>query len=225
MQHRTVSDLMTTSVVRVRRDTGFKKIVRLLADYDITAVPVVDSNDRPLGVVAETDLLYKQAGQLDPAGLLPVQHPQPADRGRIEATTAEGLMSSPAVTGRPQWTVVEAAQVMERHRVKRLLVVDEAERLVGVVSRADLLRVFLRGDRAIRDEVAEVVLARTLGSACSAVTARVVNGQVFLGGTVERKSLIPLVVRLCHGVDGVVSVDTERLGHRIDDVCESAAAR
>jgi CBS domain-containing protein len=223
MQHRTVSDLMTTSVVRVRRDTGFKEIVRLLADHDITAVPVVDSDDRPLGVVAETDLLHKQAGQLDPTGLLPVQHTQPADRDRIEATTAEGLMSSPAVTGRPQWTVAEAAHMMERHRVKRLLVVDDAERLVGIVSRADLLRVFLRGDRAIRDEIAEHVLVRTLGGACSAVTARVVDGQVFLSGTVERKSLIPLVIRLCHAVDGVVSVEAERLGHRVDDVRESTA--
>lgn len=136
MQHRTVSDLMTTSVVRVRQDTRFKEIVKLLSDYDITAVPVVDSDNRPLGVVSETDLLHKQVGQLDPAGLLPVLNPQPADRAKTEATAAEGLMNSPAVTGRRQWTVVEAAQVMERHRVKRLLVVDEAERLVGVISRA-----------------------------------------------------------------------------------------
>jgi CBS domain-containing protein len=224
MQHRTVSDLMTTSVVRVRRDTGFKEIVRLLADNAISAVPVVDGDDRPLGVVSETDLLRKQAGQFDPAGLLPALPAQPADQARTRATTAEGLMNSPAVTGRPQWTVVEAAQVMERHRVKRLLVVNEAERLVGVISRADLLRVFLRGDRAIRDEIAEVVLVRTLGSACSGVTARVVDGQVFLSGTVERKSLIPLVVRLCHGVDGVIDVEAGRLGHRVDDARGSAVA-
>ncbi|MEH0421162.1 CBS domain-containing protein [Streptomyces sp. B21-083] len=223
MQHRTVSDLMTTSVVRVRQDTGFKEIVKLFAQHDITAVPVVDGDDRPLGVVSETDLLHKQAGQVDPAGLLPVLNPQYSDRARTEATTAKGLMSSPAITARPQWTVVEAAQVMEVHRVKRLLVVDEAERLMGVVSRADLLRVFLRGDHAIRDEIAEVVLVRTLGTAPTAVTVRVVDGNVFLSGTVERKSLIPLVIRLCQGVDGVIDVAADRLGHRVDDVCGNAA--
>jgi len=220
MWHRMVSDLMTTSVVRVRRDTGFKEIAKLLAEYDITAVPVVDDDERPVGVVSEADLLRKEAGQLDPAGLLPALHPRPTDRARQEATTAEGLMNSPAVTARPQWTVVEAAQVMERHRVKRLPVVDEADRLVGVISRADLLRVFLRGDRAIREEIGRDVLVRTLGIAPSAVTVRVVDGRVSLSGTVERKSLIPVTVRLCRGVDGVVDV-SEQLDYRADDTSET----
>ena len=220
MQHRMVSDLMTTSVVRVGRETGFKEIAKLLAEYDITAVPVVDDDDRPVGVVSEADLLRKEAGQLDPAGLLPVLHPHTADRAKAAATTAEGLMNSPAVTARSQWTVVEAAQVMERHHVKRLPVVDDAGRLVGVISRADLLRVFLRGDRAIREEISRDVLVRTLGLAPSAVTVRVVDGRVALSGTVQRKSLIPVAVRLCRGVDGVVDV-SEDLTHTIDDTGQS----
>ncbi|MGP4051259.1 CBS domain-containing protein [Streptomyces sp. 2A115] len=227
MQHRMVSDLMTTPVVSVRRDTGFKEIAQLLAEYDITAVPVVDEEDRPVGVVSEADLLRKEAAQLDPAGLLPVLHPKPAARAKAEASTAEGLMNSPAVTARPQWTVVEAAQVMERHRVKRLPVVDEAGRLVGVISRADLLRVFLRGDRAIREEISRDVLVRTLGIAPSAVTVHVVDGRISLKGFVERKSLIPVVVRLCRGVDGVVDVSAE-LDYRLDDTSatpETGASR
>lgn len=191
MQHRMVSDLMTTPVVRVGKDAGFKEIAKLLAEYDITAVPVVDDDDRPVGVVSEADLLRKEAGRLDPAGLLPVLHPRPADRTKQEATTAEGLMNSPAITARPQWTVVEAAQVMDRYRVKRLPVVDEAERLVGVISRADLLRVFLRGDRAIREEISRDVLIRTLGIAPDSVTVHVVDGRVALSGIVERKSSFP----------------------------------
>ncbi|KUN82766.1 CBS domain-containing protein [Streptomyces griseoruber] len=215
MWHRMVSDLMTTSVVSVRRDTGFKEIAKLLAEHGITAVPVVD-DERVLGVVSEADLLRKEAGLLDPAGVLPVLRPGPADRARAEATTAEGLMNSPAVTARPQWTAVEAAQVMERHHVKRLPVVDEADRLVGLVSRADLLRVFLRGDSAIREEITGEVLIRALGITPGAVTVRVVDGRVSLTGTVERKSLVPVVVRLCQGVDGVVDVSAE-LHHRVDD--------
>ncbi|WP_060887832.1 CBS domain-containing protein [Streptomyces caniscabiei] len=223
MRHRLVSDLMTTPVVRVHPDTGFKEIAKLLAEYDITAVPVVDDDDRPVGVVSEADLLRKEAAQLDPAGLLPVLHPKPAARAKAEASTAAGLMSAPAVTARPQWTVVEAAQVMERHRVKRLPVVDETGRLVGMISRADLLRVFLRGDRAIREEINGDVLLRTLGISPDAILVRVVDGRVTLRGTVERSSLVPVVVRLCGGVDGVVDVSAE-LEHRVDDSDTSAGS-
>jgi CBS-domain-containing membrane protein len=223
MRHRMVSDLMTTSVVRVPGNTGFKEIAKLLAEHDITAVPVVDDDDRPVGVVSEADLLRKEAGQLDQAGLLPVLHPRPTDRAKQEATTAEGLMSSPAITARPQWTVVEAAQVMETHRMKRLPVVDEADRLIGLISRADLLRVFLRADQAIRDEISGDVLVRTLGITPSAVTVHVVDGRVTLSGTVERASLVPLAVRLCQGVDGVVDV-SERLDHRTDDTAGAPSA-
>ncbi|MCX5554657.1 CBS domain-containing protein [Streptomyces sp. NBC_00038] len=222
MRHRMVSDLMTTSVVRVQRDANFKEIAKLLAECDITAVPVVDDDDRPVGVVSEADLLRKEAAQLDPAGLLPALHPRPADRAKAGATTAEGLMSSPAVTARPEWTVVEAARVMEQSRVKRLPVVDEAGRLVGVISRADLLHVFLRGDRAIREEIDRDVLVHTLGIAPGAVTAHVVDGRVSLIGTVERKSVIAVAVRLCGGVDGVVDV-SEGLGYRVDDTGGPAA--
>lgn len=216
MRHRTVDDLMTTPVIRVRQETGFKEIAKLLAEYGITAVPVVDDDERVVGVVSEADLLRKEAAQLDPAALLPVLRPRPADRTKAQATTAEGLMNGPAVTARPQWTAVEAAQVMERHHVKRLPVVDEADRLVGLVSRADLLRVFLRGDSAIREEIAGEVLVHTLDVAPGAVAVHVVDGRVSLKGTVERKSLVPVVVRLCQGVDGVVDVSAE-LHHHLDD--------
>ncbi|MFG3233262.1 CBS domain-containing protein [Streptomyces antibioticus] len=216
MWHRKVSDLMSTSVVRVRRDTGFKEIAKLLAEYGITAVPVVDDEEHVVGVVSEADLLRKEAAGLDPAGLLPVLRPRPADRAKAEATIAQGLMNSPAVTARPEWTAVEAAQVMERHHVKRLPVVDEAGRLVGLVSRADLLRVFLRGDSAIREEISGEVLLRTLGIEPGEVTVHVVDGRVTLRGTVDRKSLVPVTVRLCQGVDGVVDVTAE-LNHHVDD--------
>lgn len=222
MWHRTVSELMTASVVKVRRDTGFKEIAKLLAEHDITAVPVVDDEEHAVGMISEADLLRKEAAQLDPAGLLPVLRPRHAERAKAEATTAEGLMNSPAVTARPQWTAVEAAQVMQRHHVKRLAVVDEADRLVGVVSRADLLRVFLRSDSAIREEISGEVLLRTLRITPGAVTVRVVDGRVSLTGTVEHTSLVPVVIRLCQGVDGVVDVSAE-LHHRVDDTAVAPA--
>ncbi|MFD8078414.1 CBS domain-containing protein [Streptomyces sp. NPDC059718] len=223
MYHRNVGDLMTKAVVSVRPDTSFKEIARLLAEHDVTAVPVVDEGDRPVGVVSEADLLRKEAGLPDPAGLLPARHPRPGERSRIAATTAEGLMSSPPTVARPEWSVVEAARVMERRGVKRLPVVDGTGRLVGVVSRTDLLRVFLRRDRAIREEITGELLVKTLGLAPDAVAVQVAEGKVTLDGVVDRRSLVPVVLELCRGVDGVVDVEA-RLGYKADDTVHPAPA-
>lgn len=216
MRHRIVSELMTTDVVNVRQDATFTEIAKLLAEHGITAVPVVDDTDRPLGVVSEADLLRKETSRLRTTGRLPTPNPESAERTKADATTAAGLMTSPAVVARPDWTVVEAARAMEQNRVKRLPVVDDSGRLVGVISRADLLRVFLRGDRAIREEITGDVLMRTLGIPPTTVTAHVVDGRVTLRGVVERKSAIPVALRLCHGVDGVVDV-SEHLDFKVDD--------
>lgn len=207
---------MTRAVVPVRPDTGFKEIARLLAEHDITAVPVLDHEDRPLGLVSEADLLLNEAAQEDPAGLLLTPQLPSRDRARSRATTAEGLMTSPAVCARPEWTVVEAARLMQRRRVKRLPVVDEAGRLVGIVSRSDLLRVFLRQDRAIREEIRHDVLDRTLRLSPDAIDVQVHEGRVTLTGTVEHRALAAVVERLCRSVDGVIDV-TNRLGYHTDD--------
>ncbi|MFF4794646.1 CBS domain-containing protein [Streptomyces sp. NPDC001276] len=216
MRHRTVEDLMTRGVVRVRRDTPFKQVARVLADNEVTAVPVVDELDRPVGVVSEADLLRTVAGHPDPAGLLPGTRAEDARHGGSAAGTAEALMTAPAVCARPEWTVVEAARLMDGHRVKRLPVVDEGGTLVGVVSRGDLLRVFLRRDEAVFEEITQDVLARTLGPTPADVTVGVSDGRVSLKGTVRARSLIPVIERLCGGVDGVVSVSTD-ISYRCDD--------
>ncbi|NXY93013.1 CBS domain-containing protein [Streptomyces sp. BR123] len=187
MRHRSVADLMTPTAVTVRPATAFKEIARLLQEFDITAMPVVDETGRPVGVVSEADLLCR--------------------RTVGSAPTAEDLMTSPAVTGRPEWSVVRAARVMQRHGVKRLPVVDTDGRVIGVLSRSDLIRLFLRRDRAIQEEIVEDVLARTLRIAPSSITVDVDDGQVTLSGTVPRPEVLPVVVRLCQSVDGVVDVD------------------
>ncbi|MGW3323718.1 CBS domain-containing protein [Streptomyces virginiae] len=187
MRHRSVADLMTSTAVTVRPATAFKEIARLLKEFDITAMPVVDATGHPVGVVSEADLLRRR-----PAG---------------GAATAEHLMTSPAVTARPEWSVVRAARVMQRHRVKRLPVVDEEGRVVGVLSRSDLIRLFLRHDHAIQEEILEDVVTRTLHLAPSAITVGVDDGLVTLSGTVPQPGLLPVVVRLCQSVDGVVDVD------------------
>lgn len=222
MRHRTVSDLMTHTVLRVRPGTPFKDIARILADHDITAVPVVDDGDRVLGVVSEADLLRRESAQPDPAGAMNVLDTAGTGTPEAAAATAQGLMTSPAIVARPEWSCVRAARIMDRSRVKRLPVVDETGRLTGIVSRADLLRVFLRRDALIREEITGDLLDRTLGIGPDEVTVRVTDGRVHLHGTVDRRSLVPVLVRLCEGVDGVVQV-TADLAHRTDDM-EAAAS-
>ncbi|MEV4230778.1 CBS domain-containing protein [Streptomyces bobili] len=215
MHHRTVEELMTRDVVRARRDMPFKEVVKLLADNGVTAVPVVDELDRPMGVVSEADLLRKSSAQADPSGLTPVPHLEAWERAKAEGTRAEELMSAPAVCARPEWTVVEAARLMAVQNVKRLPVVDETDRLQGIVSRGDLLRIFLRRDDAILDEITGDVLRGTLGPVASDVTVEVREGRVSLGGSVEVRTLIPVIERLCRSVDGVVSV-AEHIAYRAD---------
>ncbi|MGV9253679.1 CBS domain-containing protein [Streptomyces sp. NPDC003697] len=204
MRHRSVSDLMTPTAVSVQRGTALKEVVRLLEEYDITAVPVVDDG-RPVGVVSEADLMRRQTGG-----------------GAVRV--AEDLMTSPAIVAEPDWNVIRAARTMERHHIKRLPVVDGLGRLIGVISRSDLVQLWLRRDRAIQEEILEEIIVGTLGLPPSAVTVQVDDGTVTLSGTVTSSSLVPVVVRLCEGVDGVVEV-VDRLGfHRDDTVVASAGS-
>ncbi|MEU7607707.1 CBS domain-containing protein, partial [Streptomyces sp. NPDC041003] len=135
MRHRSVADLMTPTAVSVQRGTPFKEIARLLKEFDISAVPVVDESERPVGVVSEADLLRERGSGTN---------------------TAADLMTSPAVTARTEWSVVRAARVMRGRQVKRLPVVDAAGRLIGILSRSDLLQLFLRRDHAIQEEILAV---------------------------------------------------------------------
>lgn len=110
---------------------------------------------------------------------------------------------------------------MESRKVKRLPVVDGDGHLIGVISRSDLMRLFLRQDRAVQEEILEDVIVLTLGLPPSSLTVEVNDGRVMLSGRVERKSLLPTAVQLCQGVGGVVDV-VDRLDHDEDDTAEEA---
>ncbi|MEU6755689.1 CBS domain-containing protein [Streptomyces sp. NPDC046685] len=214
MRHREVSELMTREVVTVPPNAAFKDIVRTLVEHQVSAVPVVDSAGHAFGLISEGDLLPKSAAQGDYFRSLPEREAWQEDRAG--GSRAEELMSAPPVCARPDWTVAEAARLMEAHGVKRLLIVDETDTLVGIVSRRDLLRIFLRDDDAIRHEITSDILDRTLRQSSTAITVDVTDGRVELHGTVQFKSLIPVIERLCRTVDGVVSVK-EQLGFAVDD--------
>ncbi len=110
---------------------------------------------------------------------------------------------------------------MEGSKVKRLPVVDDDGHLIGVISRSDLLQLFLRQDRAIKEEILEDVIVGTLGLPPSSLTVEVADGRVTLSGRVERKSLLPVAVQLCEEVDGVVDV-INRLDFDRDDTVDVA---
>jgi CBS domain-containing protein len=214
VMRKTVEDVMTKTVVVVSESTPFKEMVELMDEFRVSALPVLDGDRRVIGIVSEADLLLKE------------ERPDGRDvfvgrRRRIERCKAEGLvaaeiMSKPAIVTVPTASLSQTAQLMHREGVKRLPVVDADARLLGIVSRADLLRVFLRSDDEIRGAVVHDVIERTLWIDPRTIEVRVEDGVVTLQGAAERRSLIPIIVELVKEVDGVVGVD-DRLTYEIDD--------
>ncbi|GBQ02798.1 CBS domain-containing protein [Streptomyces spongiicola] len=216
-----VGEVMTPEVVRTCRETPSGDVAGLLARHRISGLPVVDADDKVLGVVSETDLLGRRAAPARRAGGGRLRLPALRRQARVAAAearamTAGRLMSTPAITVHPEQPVADAARVMERHHIKRLPVVDEEDRLIGIATRRDLLRVFLRTDEEIRREIVEEVLAGALRLPPHSAVVSVRNGTATLAGRVERRSDIPVAVRLSWRVDGVVGVMSS-LTFRVDD--------
>ncbi|MEU3250541.1 CBS domain-containing protein [Streptomyces sp. NPDC006997] len=222
MKHNKVGSVMTTDVVRAEYGTTFKNVARLLAEHDISGLPVVDEDEHVIGVVSETDLMMRQAQVPDPyeppvrlrfAALRPAARRRAA---KAQARTAGRLMTEPPVTVHADDTIVAAARTMAERHVERLPVLDEEDRLVGIVTRRDLLRVFLRPDAEIRQEVRREVLERALWLPPSSIDVSVTEGVVTLSGDLERKSEAEIAVSMTRQVDGVVAV-VDKLTYRLDD--------
>ncbi|MER6283141.1 CBS domain-containing protein [Streptomyces sviceus] len=212
-----IGALMVEDVIAVDRDTPFKEVARLLGEHHISGLPVVDEDDRVLGVISETDLMLRQArSPAAPSALGRLRRGVRSTAAKSRARTAEGLMTAPAVTVRADATLPEAARLMAHRRVERLPVVDEEDRLVGIVTRRDLLEVFLRADDDIRRAVEQEVLLNTLWLAPQNITVLVRDGVVTLAGELERRSEKSIALRTTGRVDGVVGV-VDRLSYRIDD--------
>ncbi|MFB7506046.1 CBS domain-containing protein [Streptomyces broussonetiae] len=206
-----VSDVMTTPAVAVGRDAPFKEIVRVMDERHVSAVPVVNVERRVLGVVSEADLLPKEEFR----DRRPTRFERlrlRSDLAKAEGVTAEEVMSAPAVTVRPDDTLARAARLMAVHHVKRLPVVDTEDGLCGVVSRGDLLRVFLRTDEDIEEEVRRTVVSYLFPMHAHAIHVSVRDGVVRLRGPVHDTSLIWVAERLVSGLEGVVGVESRLSG-------------
>ncbi|MFF9279748.1 CBS domain-containing protein [Streptomyces griseosporeus] len=203
-----VSDVMTRSVATVGPETAFKDVVRALQDRHVSALPVVDGSGHVVGIVSEADLLPKEEFRdRDPDRRTQLR--RLADLAKAGSDTARDLMTSPAIAIAPGDTLAQAARVMARARVKRLPVVDDTGRLLGIVSRADLLKVFLRDDEDIAEQVRREVTAYLFPGPASAVRVDVQDGVVHLGGRMRDRSLVPVAARLVRAVEGVVDVRFE----------------
>ncbi|MER6250410.1 CBS domain-containing protein [Streptomyces sp. NPDC001584] len=203
-----VRDVMTRIVVSVTPLADFKEIVAVMKRWRVTAVPVIEGQGagRVIGVVSEADLLPKEEFRDHNPGLIE-QMQRLDDTLKAGSTLAKDLMTAPALTVRPDATLAQAARLMAERRIKRLPVVDSAGTLKGIVSRTDLLKVFLRPDAELADEIRREVVGRLFPLAQHRVRVDVHHGVVTLSGGILDASLIPVAARLALTVEGVVDVN------------------
>ena len=202
-----VRDIMTTNVVTVRAGASYKEIAMLLREHRVSAFPVLDEDGTVIGVVSEADLLLKEALPEEDApegGQHSILRERAQEKAR--AVTAADLMSRPAVTVGVEDSVEHAARLMYARRVKRVPVTDAAGRLVGIVSRADVLSVFGRAGEEIREQIMGEVIRGEFGADPDRFGVTVTEGIVTMTGRPESASLgRDLLARVRH-VQGVVSV-------------------
>lgn len=204
-----VRDVMTSAVITVAPETTFKEVAEQLLDYGVSGVPVVDGQGRLVGLVTEADLMSKEA--------FDTRHRRPleaavalftGDRrwmGKATGLTAAQVMTTDLVTARPDEDIRLAARRMLERGVKRLPVTEDG-RLVGIVSRHDLLRLFHRPDTAIAAEIDTKLASPLHTPEDHQVTFSVQDGVVTLEGRVRTAGDIPVVEGMAWRVTGVIDV-------------------
>ncbi len=215
-----VREVMARTVVSVRRETPLKDVAALMVEHGISGVPVVDEQGAVLGVVSEADFIVKERGlegirHRPLARFVGESDEVRAEIAKVVAETAGSAMSSPAITIEADRPVREAAALMIERAINRLPVVEEG-RLVGIVTRADLVRAYVRSDREIERVIRDEVLVKELWVDPADIQVTVERGVVRLRGTVDRRSTAELVTRYIARVEGIVAVESD-LGWRLDD--------
>jgi predicted transcriptional regulator len=199
--HAQVKDIMTTRVVAVRSDASYREMATALRAHRVSGLPVVDAEGTVVGVVSETDLLVKR----DRAG-----------------RTARELMTSPAVTTRPDELVANVAGMMSRRKLRRVPVIDGQGHLLGIVSRSDVLSVFRRADEDIRREITQDVILEGFFTDPDRLTVTVKDGIVTLGGDPGSVVLGQNIAYQVRHVEGVVAV-RDRFTYPLADPARTAS--
>ena len=203
----TVTDVMSRQSFSVRATTSLREVVDLMSTYDLGALPVIDTDGRPVGVVSASDLLAREEA------IMPLPRPPWASPGGLVgrdgtriATRAGDIMSSPALTISVDAPIAFAARRLQEGRVRQLVAVDDQGQVRGMVSRSDLLRVFARSDAEIRRDIVEGVIARWLRIEPAGINVSVHEGRVLISGCVDSAADRRVLVELTGGVEGVLDV-------------------
>ena len=213
-----VEAIMRRTVVTVRPEAPLRDVARVLVEHGISGVPVVDAGGAVLGVVSEADFVLREQGVPDRHGRFFRLFADEADRTaliKVEAATAGEAMTSPALTIEPSTRLRDAARLMTERQVNRLPVVHEG-RLVGIVTRADIVRAYVRTDEELRDAIVDEVLRRAMWLDEGSVAATVENGVARISGTVEKRSDVRILERLVREIPGVMDVEVS-VAWRLDD--------
>lgn len=210
----TVKDVMSTHVIAVRQRAGYKEMAAMLRDQRVSAFPVIDDDNKVIGVVSETDLLAKEALE----GTVPVtleSLPRQHVRSQVNGVTAAELMTKPAVTIGPDKSVTDAARLMFNMRVKRLPVVSDDGTLIGIVTRSDVLSVYSRPDAQIQLQVIQDLIRGTFRYDPDRFTVTVKDGIVTIEGTPETSQVGLDIIDAIRHMEGVVAV-RDRLSYPMD---------
>ena len=189
-----VVDLMTTEVIAVSRDTGLREAARLMFRNRVSGLPITEQDGTLIGIIMEADFLRLEVERQEGA--------------RDQVVTVGEVMSIGVVTIRPEMEIYEAAKIMAVQEVKRLPVVDADNRLLGVISRADIVSIFTRPDDVIEDEIREDLLRRVLFIDPDDLRVSVTNGVVALSGEVGTRAEASMLEELTNRLDGVFGVET-----------------
>ena len=219
-----ISQLMQPEVVVAREAQSLKEAAATLVAHGISGVPVCKESGQVVGVLSEADVLYKEGGRMEPRGgalAWLLEDDTTEARAKARARTVAEAMTTPAITIGPGATAAGAARLMLEQGINRLPVVAEDGRLIGIVTRADLVRAFTRADHEIAAEIRDDILQRVLWVSPSAFTVSVRDGEVDLTGELETVAQVELLESLVERVPGVVSVranvghsDHDRVGGR-----------
>jgi CBS domain-containing protein len=215
-----VGEVMTEDVLTIGPEAPLKDVARILVEHGVSGLPVCDIEGNVVGVISEGDILYKEHDPKEGhrgGPLSWIVEGSPSGAGELKATalTAAKAMTAPAITVAPYESVAEAARLMCERGVNRLPVVKD-EKLIGIVTRADLVRAFIRSDEEIAKEIEDEVLGRTLWIDAGKLDVEVTHGSVQLDGRLHTRSDAELLERLVARVPGVVGVES-RVGWQLDD--------
>lgn len=210
-----VQDLMSTDVVSVTPETSLKELARVLAERGISGAPVLGEGGRILGVVSEADILLKERGDEPRRTLLDWLTESSSERAKVDARTVGEAMTAPAITIGAHTDISEAARTMVEQGVKRLPVIDWTGALVGIVTRADLVRAFARSDEEIENEIRTDLVSGVFWADPDALDVRVERGDVALAGELQERLDAELLPRLVARIPGVLGVRSD-LGWRDD---------